>query len=309
MKQDNLENPSKSTYKAGHSTETTLLSIQDDVLCAMDRVEVTALTLLDLSAAFDTIDHKMLLDRLSAWFGFSGSVIKWFQCYLSDRSQCVKVGDTLSGQFSLGCGVPHGSVLGPLLFSMFTAPLSSLIGSFPVKHKLYADDTQVYFSFSSANFDKGFKGLQNCLSAVQSWMFTNKLKLNPDKTEFLLLGNVKQRKKFLSSFPAKLMGEDMVPASSARNLGVVFDDSMSMKDHIVSVFRSCYCNIRDLRRIRNYLDEKVATTLANALVSSRLDYCNSLFYAANEGLLNKLSKVQNSLAPLSPVKINLHQLH
>ena len=138
-------------------------------------------------------------------------------------------------------------MLGPLLFSMFTSPLSSLIGNFPVSHKLYADDTQIYFSFSSSSFDKGLKGLQQCLDAVQGWMSANKLKLNPDKTEFLLLGNVQQRKKFVSKFPVKLMGEDMVPASSARNLGVVFDDSMSLKTHIEGVCKSCYCNIRDLR--------------------------------------------------------------
>ena len=87
LKQHKLDNPSQSAYKAGHSTETTLLSIQDDILCAMDRGEVTALTLLDLSAAFHTIDHKMLLDRLAGWYGFSGSVLKWFRCYLSDRFQ------------------------------------------------------------------------------------------------------------------------------------------------------------------------------------------------------------------------------
>ena len=85
----------------------------------------------------------------------------------------------------------------------------------------------MYFSFSSVNFDKGFKGLQDCLSAVQGWMFANKLKLNPDKTEFLLLGNVQQRRKFMSRFPVQLMGEDMVPGSSTRNLGVIFDESMS----------------------------------------------------------------------------------
>ena len=147
-------------------------------------------------------------------------------------------------------------------------------------------------------------------------MFSNKLKLNPDKTEFLLLGNVKQRRKFMSRFPVQLMGEDMVPGSSARNLGVIFDESMSLKNHIMGVCKSCYCNIRDLRCIHNYLDVKVATTLANALVSSRLDYCNSLFYAATDGLLNKLSKVQNSLArtvvcknkfaSAQPILISLH---
>ena len=127
-------------------------------------------------------------------------------------------------------------------------------------------------------------------------MFYNKLKLNPDKTEFLLIGNNVQRKKFNAFFPVSLMGEDVVPTSTARNLGFIFDKSLSLKEHISSVCKSCFFHIKDLKRIRKHVDRNVAICLANALVSSRIDYCNSLFYAATEEMLNKLSRVQNCLA-------------
>ena len=296
MSTHNLINPFQSAYRSGHSTETTLLAIQNDILLAMDKGRVTALTLLDLSAAFDTIDHSMLAKRLSEWFGLSGSALNWIKCYLTNRSQHIKVNGTLSKEFSLKYGVPQGSVLGPLLFSMYTAPLSSLISQFPVQHKLYADDTQIYLSFTTSEFDSKINTLQNCLNAVQSWMFSSKLKLNPDKTEFLLIGNNVQRNKFSSKFPVALLGQNVNPADSARNLGVIFDKSMSLKKHITNICNSCHFHIRDLKRIRKHVDIKVATGLANALVSSRIDYCNSLFYGASEELIIKICRVQNCLA-------------
>ena len=272
-----LENGFQSAYKANHSTETTLLGIQNDILVGMDQEKVTALTLLDLSAAFDTIDHKMLLDRLSEWFGVGGVVLNWFTDYLCGRNQCIKVQGHLSEHRDLNYGVPQGSVLGPLLFSMYTHPLSHLINRFDVKHKLYADDTQIYLSFSKKNQCASIDCLKQCLAEVQNWMYQNRLKLNPDKTEFLLIGNDRQRAKYSNVFPLELMGNEVVSSSSARNLGFMFDEDFSMDSHIKNLCKNCYYHIRDFRRIRAHMDVSVATSLANALVSSRLDYCNSLF--------------------------------
>ena len=179
-----------SAYRKFHSTETALLKIHNDILSSMDDGRVTALTLLDLSAAFDTIDHTILLRRLGNWFGVSGKALDWFKSYLTGRRQRIKLGNCLSSRSDLSFGVPQGSVLGPLLFTLYTTPLSSLVSGHAIPHHLYADDSQLYVSFSSGDSAAALNGLRSCLASVQSWMSTNKL--NPDKTEFLLIGNERQ---------------------------------------------------------------------------------------------------------------------
>ena len=206
LKSTNKSNNFQSAYKQLHSTKTALPKIHNDILTAMDSGKVTALTLLDLSAAFDTIDHSILLQRLEMWYSFGGVVISWLPSYLSDRFQSVKLDHCLSKNVSLPFGVPQGSVLGPLLFSLYTGPLICVIASQSVPHHLYPDDTQLHVSFSADNSGSSFHRLQQCLVSVQDWMTTNKLKLNPNKTEFLLIGHERQRLKYLSMFPVTLLG-------------------------------------------------------------------------------------------------------
>ena len=202
----------------------------------------------------------------------------------------IKLGNCLSSRSDLSFGVPQGSVLSPLLFTLYTTPLSSLISGHAIPHHLYADDSQLYVSFSSGESAAALNGLQSCLASVQSWMSTNKLKLNPDKTEFLLIGNERLRSKYLSLFPIKLLGVETYPAKSARNLGVIFDKNFNFRSHISAICSSCIYHIRDLRRIRRHLDLDSAKLLANALVSSRFDYCNSLFLG-----LRKLTSLSSNV--------------
>ncbi len=292
-----LDNPFQSAYKTYHSTETALLSVQNDIYVDMGKGKVTALTLLDLSAAFDTIDHAILLDRLKDWFGVSGDALKWIASYLSDRHQIINIQGNLSIPTSLLFGVPQGSVLGPLLFILYTAPLSKLLDSPDhLKHHLYADDTQVYGSFNTSTCDSVLKELQDTLVTVQEWMFANKLKLNPGKTEFMVVGNKCHRDKFDSKFPIDILGNQISPSPFARNLGVIFDADFNFQRQVNGVVKSCNYYIRDIRRIRKHLTEDSATALANALVSSRLDYCNSLLFSVPKCYIIKLQRVQNSLA-------------
>ena len=158
----------------------------------MDAGNVTELTLLYLSEAFDTIDHSILLRRLDDWFGVTGKALNWFKSYLTGRCQRIKLGDCLSSKADLKFGGPQGSVLGPLLFTLYTTPLSSMIFKHAIPHHLYADDSQLYVFFASGDSAAALNGLQSFLASVQAWMSTNKLKLNPDKTEFLLIGNGRQ---------------------------------------------------------------------------------------------------------------------
>ena len=215
---------------------------------------------------------------------------------MTGRSQRIKAGNCLSSRSDLSFGVPQGSVLGPLLFTLYTTPLSSLVSRHAIPHHLYADDSQLYVSFSSGDSAAALNGLQSYLASVQSWMSTNKLKLNPDKTVFLLVGNERQRRKHLSTFPIELLDVETYPAKSARNLGVIFDKNFNFCSHISAICSPCIYFIRDLRRIYRHLDLDSAKLFANALVSSRLDYCNSVLSGIAETDLTKLQCVLNRLA-------------
>ena len=288
-----LSSSFQSAYRIFHSTETTLLKIHNDLILAMDRGEVTSLILLDLSAAFDTVDHSILLTRLQNWFGLDGLSLNWFTSYLSSRSQAVSINDSISAFSTLSCGVPQGSVLGPLLFTLYTTPLGSVISKnspqipfvrwwHPAVHLFHS------YKFCSMSW--------NTFTDILSWMNLNKLLLNPSKTEFLLIGTKQQRLKF-SDLTNLSLSNDIIPvSSSARNLGFIFDSDMSFSEQINSVSKSCHFHIRDIRRIRHLLPLSAATALANSLVSSKLDYCNSLYSGISQSNLNKLQRIQNSLA-------------
>ena len=205
----------QSAYRKHHSTESALLNIHNDILLNMAKWSVTALTLLDLSAAFDTIDHTILLDRLNVYYGISELALGWFKSYLSGRTHSVKVGNTLSHPAVLQYGVPKGSVLGLILFSLYTNPISSIIHSHSsINHHFYADDTQLYITLTPTNFSHSIQKLKNCLSDIQNFMSANKLKLNPEKTEFILIGSKNNRKQLLPHFPINILGNQVSPAQS-----------------------------------------------------------------------------------------------
>ena len=143
---NHLLNPHQSAYRQSHSTETALLRIVNDILLGLDNDKVALLALLDLSAAYDTIDHSILLSRLQTSFGISGTVLSWFQSYLLDRSQTVCVKGASSKPSVLSFGVPQGSVLGPMLFVLYTSPVSDVISRHAMSHESFADDTQVHQS-------------------------------------------------------------------------------------------------------------------------------------------------------------------
>ena len=151
---NDLFNNYQSAYTQHRSTETVLLSVYNEIVNAMSSKRLTGLCMLDLSAAFDTIDHKILLERLSSWFGIKGTVLSWLTSFVSDRTFSVKVLDNLSSSRSLEYGVPQGSVLGPLLFSLYTAPLSKLISSTSLDHYLFADDTQMFICFTPNSYSE-----------------------------------------------------------------------------------------------------------------------------------------------------------
>ena len=137
--------------------------------------------------------------RLNVYYAITELALGWFKSYLSGRTHLVKVGSTLLDLAALQYGVPLGSILGPILFSLYTNPISSIIHSHSsINYHSYADDTQLYITLSPANFSHSMQNLRNCLNDIQNFMFTNKLKLNSDKTEFTLIGSQKRTPPSLS---------------------------------------------------------------------------------------------------------------
>ena len=290
-----LSNHVQSAYKRFHLTETALLKIHNDIICNMDNGKVTTLTLLDLSN--DTIDHATLLERPHGYFGISGTVLLWFKSYISNRQQRVHI--TVDGSLScpqdLHFGVPQGSVLGPFLFCLYTTSISQIITAHDVSHHIYADDTQVYIELSQSDTHKSISSLSDSFTDISLWMKSSKHKLNSDKTEFIIIGTKQQRHKLSNHFPVKLLDNDISPSDSVRNLGVVFDSDFSFHKHVSNICKSCFYHIRDLRRIRRHIPLSTAKTISNALISSRLDYWNSLQNNIAKQDLSKLQRMQNCL--------------
>ena len=245
-------------------------------------------------------DHSTLFGCLLDWLGVGGSVLKWFSSYLTECYWSVKIGSTLSDLQKLLFGILQGYVLGPLLFSLYTSPLSTLIGRYNgVNFHFYADDTQLYVHLSHMNVSAAFDKLNRCLQDIKEWMSASKLKLNPDKTQFILFGSKKQRERLNACFPIDILGNPPHPTESVRNLGVWFDSDFSFSKHVQNVCKGCFSQLRDFRNIRQFLTQDAAVSVANAFVSSRLDYCNSPFKSLSKANLHRLQSIQNSAARIA----------
>ena len=173
----------RSTYRKFHSTESALLKVKNDILLNMNSQHVTLLVLLDLSAAFDTIDHGILLEKRRSVFGVRDTALSWIASYLSGRTQQVSIDGTLSMKFDLECGVPQGSCLGPLLLVVYASRIFEVVYKHKLEMHCYADDSQLYLSFcpNIANQEAALARVEGCIEDIRDWMLDDKLKLNDDK--------------------------------------------------------------------------------------------------------------------------------
>lgn len=287
----------QSGFRPRHSTETAILHVLSDILTAVDRGDYAVLALLDLSAAFDTVDHAILLERLRRSFGITGSAYNWLASYLTGRSQCVRRGTVTSKSILLECGVPQGSVLGPLLFVLYTSDLQAIIERHRLTPHLYADDTQIYGFCQPGDCDVLSERLAACVADVATWMRDNRLQLNVDKTD-LIWFSTPRRTAQLPAGCISLGGFDVRPSSSVRNLGVFFDADLSMRSYINVITSRCFSALRQLRSIRRYVSSSVFQSLVTSLVLTRLDYCNSVLFHLPAAQICRLQSVQNAAARL-----------
>eukprot|EP00057_Strongylocentrotus_purpuratus_P001595 XP_001200033.2 PREDICTED: RNA-directed DNA polymerase from mobile element jockey-like [Strongylocentrotus purpuratus] len=226
----------QSAYRQFHSTETALIKVYNDLLLAVDRGLEAVLVLLDFSAAFETIDHAKLMCRLRHDYGFDGKVLQWLASYLEDRHQVIVVNRVPSKAFPLPWGVPQGSVLGPLLFSLYTGPLSEVIHAHDgVMHMMYADDTQLYIVLKQSDASSCISKLSRCVSDVKSWSCGNNLVFNGTKTEVMHITSMFRNSSVLPDLD--MDGTTITLSQSAKDLGVTVDNVLNVNQHIRNVCR------------------------------------------------------------------------
>jgi len=239
----------QSAYRAQHSTDTAVLKVLSDILTAADRSDLLMLTLLDLSVAFDTVDHPILLRHLMTSHGINCVAHSWISSYLANRTQYVCCSGSRSTPLPVFCGVPQGSVLGPILFLLYTADLVQLVESFQLYTHFYTDEIEIYGFCRPGYTDNFRKCVADCVAAIADWMRSNRLQLNASKTDVLWCTSARRQ----SQLPSDLLavGSDLVsPLRCVRDLGIFIDADLTMRTQVSQTCSKCFAAFRQLRSIR-----------------------------------------------------------
>lgn len=289
----------QSGFRRGRSTTTALIDVTDNIIASQDRGMCSLLLLLDFSRAFDSINIPLLISKLS-YYGFEPTALRWFNSYLSNRRQYVELkhstGAVLSSSIAeVNRGVPQGSILGPILFILYSADITNCIKH--CKYHIYADDIQLYIDFLPGNLDAALLNLNKDLDMIVKWATNNCLLLNPKKTKFMVLGSKRQLSLLPQTIDLTLMGEKVERVYMARNLGLKVDAGLRFEEHIVDSIRGCFYRLKILYRLRPYMSEELRTQLVESLILSRLNYADIIY---GPRLLSKtqrlIQRVQNACA-------------
>ena len=300
LSNNNLMEEYQSAYRADHSTETALLKVHHDISSALDESHAVALVILDLSAAFDTIDQCQLLTLLNAEFGVHAKALSWLETYLEARTQRVKIDDAMSETIPLTCGVPQGSVLGPVLFTIYTMPMQRIIRKHGVVYHKYADDTQLYVTYKPnvlGDMQRAVKQLEDCISEIRVWMINRMLKLNDNKTDMVIYMSQYHLNKY-GRCDISIGDSTISPVECVRNLGVQIDQHLTMDKQVTAVCKACNFHLYRLSSIRRYITTDAARSVVQALITSRLDYCNSLLANLTNTQMKRLKSIQHKAARL-----------
>ncbi|XP_051167606.1 uncharacterized protein LOC127285557 [Leptopilina boulardi] len=285
---------SKSGYRKGFSTQTLLIKVNDDICKAIDERKVTIIVFFDFSKAFDMVPHTILLTKLKS-IGLSCSVLKWFASYLSGRMQAV-VGakGEISEWADIGTGVPQGSVLGPLLFLLFTNELSNVLKY--CKHMYFVDDLQIYMHSSLKDLKHNLSLLKEDVQSVLNWAETNILKINLNKTYSMIFGstwyinNVNE-----CNYPPIEIDNITIPfVDSVRNLGVIYRPTLSWDKQVGKICKNTYASLSQFKANRNALTTEIKIKIVTSLIFPHFDYCCAVYNDLTDELNYKLEKLLNS---------------
>lgn len=295
MMNNNLNCDSQHGYKKHHSTETLLLNLLSDVYHACDQNMGAVVILIDLSAAFDTVDQEYLLKILKNDLGINGTALKWFQSFLTGRFQYTKINDVYSILCFLLYGIPQGSVLGPVLFNIYIRGLKKAFEECGFTSSGYADDNNSMKIFSKFfQYETLIQHVPNCLSNINKWMDEHYLMLNQNKSNVIIFGS----DSFLHqiNFTGTILdnGKCILFKQNVKLLGVNFDSKLDFNKQINDVVSSCYLGIRNISSIRKYISEEQCEQLVNAFITSKIDYINSLYFGLPKHIMLKLQRVQNA---------------
>ena len=289
----------QSAYREHYSCETAILKVSNDILWGMESQSITALVTLDLSAAFDTVDHDILLSILSSKYGIKGKALQWFDQYLRPRSFRVAVKGIYSKDKDLTVSVPQGSCTGANIFNLYCSPLQEVIPE-DLQLSGFADDHSVRKTFKASNRldEESTKiRLQECLISIKKWMDKTRLKMNPSKTKFIYFGNTKQLQKCTSN-SINMAGDLIVRSEVIRYLGVWLNSTLNFKTHVTKKCKAAMLNFLRIRSIHHLLTEDTTSSLVLSLCVLHLDYCNSVLYGLPDITISKMQKIQNMCACL-----------
>ncbi len=290
-----LINDLQSGFRKGHSTTTALIKVADDIREAIDRKKISLLVLLDFSKAFDRVNHRLLLIKLRR-LGFSASVIKWLQHYLTGRMQRIFSGEDFISEWALvQTGVPQGSVLGPLLFILYLHDISNCLRH--TNYHLYADDTQIYKHFKLEEVNEAVAHVNEDLKNLTTYISLHNLCLNVGKTQPIVIGsgNFVNRFKKLVDLPlVKINNAEVQYMEEVNNLGIIFDDTLCWRPQCNKMISKVFGTLAQARRNMSYLPTPIRKRIVQCLIMPLLDYGSQLFTDMNKTYTDKVQKAENA---------------
>jgi hypothetical protein len=248
-----------------------------------------SLVMLDSSCAFDTVDHKNLLEKLKHLFCIGNFSLKLIKSYLEHRSFSVVINGKSSTPKSLNQGVPQGSLLGPLMYILYTKEVEYIAEKYGLNIISYADDMQLYISFKTDHIQKAKDKMLNCLTELKQWMDANFLKLNPNKTQLKLFNPSNSPLPFNLNFE----GNTLESINEINLLGVKISNNLNLNSFILKKVQTCTFQLRNLMHIRDSLTVESRITLITTTIIANLDYCNSVLACANGKMIRPMSLILN----------------